>query len=359
MDSPRPPTNDKYDKADRLIRTEDAAGNPLVNYTFDDLGNTTSSVGTTITGEALNTTFAYHQANRLTQAVVGGTGGTTSTYAYNVSIATGAVEVYHQDHLGSVRELTDADGHMTTICLTDEYGAPSTLQGTDGTHATASDQPFWFTGELFDGGPKRPGEPNLLYLRARYYDPGTGRFLTSDPLAPNVSAVSTLHRSTLMRRQAPRPRMAGGSGNGAAPWRVATIARWAGSVGSSGPCGSRPPACSGPAWSRPPVGEGAPSWRPARCSSVQSLSCSAALSPSRSPSAGCAAWAAAPTSRCSASRSRSSRERDSCSPRWDSSDRCVASSQSGHNRSAHPSANARRQSQNDAFWRDGCRRGVW
>jgi uncharacterized protein RhaS with RHS repeats len=203
----------------------------VVDYTLDDAGNMTSRVG-----GAVNDSFQYDQANRLTRAVVGLPSPTTSTYAYNgdgvrvskqvsgqtnattryvwdlasslpvlledgtrryvwgakgaglglaynVSVSSGAVEVYHQDHLGSVRELTDSQGHVTSIYLTDEYGVPSTLEGPDGTPATASDQPFWFTGELFDGGPKRPGEPGLLYLRARYDASSVGRFTSLDALA--------------------------------------------------------------------------------------------------------------------------------------------------------------------------------
>jgi hypothetical protein len=61
-----------------------------------------------------------------------------------------AVEAYHQDHLGSVRELTDSVGHVSTIYLADEYGMPTTKQAPSG--GTPSDQSFWFTGELFDGG---------------------------------------------------------------------------------------------------------------------------------------------------------------------------------------------------------------
>ena len=40
--------------------------------------------------------------------------------------------------------------------------------------------PFAFTGE------QRDGLTGLYHLRARQYDPGTGRFLTTDPLAPLI-----------------------------------------------------------------------------------------------------------------------------------------------------------------------------
>jgi RHS repeat-associated protein len=48
----------------------------------------------------------------------------------------------------------------------------------------SSGQPFRYTGELWDGG---TGEPNLLYLRARYYEPGTGLFVHRDPSVADPS----------------------------------------------------------------------------------------------------------------------------------------------------------------------------
>jgi RHS repeat-associated protein len=98
------------------------------------------------------------------------------------------VEVYHQDHLGSVRELTDSQGHVTSIYLTDEYGVPSTLEGPDGTPASASDQPFWYTGEQWDS------ETGFTYLRARYYASSVGRFTSRDVLAGVRTVPGSLNR---------------------------------------------------------------------------------------------------------------------------------------------------------------------
>jgi RHS repeat-associated protein len=99
--------------------------------------------------------------------------------AYIVRGPSGAetVEVYHRDHLGSSRALSGGDGSLTTVYLTDEYGVPTQREGPDGTEVTASGQPVWFTDEVqeFDAA------TNAVYLRARYYHPETGRFLTRDP----------------------------------------------------------------------------------------------------------------------------------------------------------------------------------
>jgi RHS repeat-associated protein len=49
---------------------------------------------------------------------------------------------------------------------------------------------YLYRGEQYDA------ELGLYYLRARYFNPTTGRFLTTDPNAGNITAPSTLHRYT-------------------------------------------------------------------------------------------------------------------------------------------------------------------
>ncbi len=53
---------------------------------------------------------------------------------------------------------------------------------------------YWlFTGE------QRDSESSLYYLRARYYDPGTGRFLGQDPLVGSVLDPQSLNRTRMCR----------------------------------------------------------------------------------------------------------------------------------------------------------------
>jgi RHS repeat-associated protein len=69
---------------------------------------------------------------------------------------------------------------VTATYRTDEFGIPTATTGT-------SSQPFGFTGEPRDA-------TGLTYLRARYYDPSLGRFLSRDPLAGNPRMCQTLNR---------------------------------------------------------------------------------------------------------------------------------------------------------------------
>jgi len=165
--------------------------------------------------------FAYDQANRLTSATVAGLTETstydgdgvrfsrqagggplsryvtdpaaglpvtlddgTRTYVWGLGLAyavTGsAIEVYHADRLGSVRALTDAAGSVIATYRADEFGIPVSSTGT-------SSQPFRYTGEPSDAS-------GLTYLRARYYDPSIGRFLSRDPFGGFVSSPLSLNR---------------------------------------------------------------------------------------------------------------------------------------------------------------------
>ncbi|MGH9152811.1 MAG: RHS repeat-associated core domain-containing protein [Acidimicrobiales bacterium] len=75
----------------------------------------------------------------------------------------------HTDRLNSVRAVTDASGHVTATASYDAYGRQT---GTIDPVST----PLGFAGERQDT------ETGFVYLRARYYDPSTGRFLNRDPL---------------------------------------------------------------------------------------------------------------------------------------------------------------------------------
>ncbi len=53
---------------------------------------------------------------------------------------------------------------------------------------SGSNQHFGYTGEMFDA------ESGLLYLRARYYDPAIGRFISADPYLGRMAQPVTQNR---------------------------------------------------------------------------------------------------------------------------------------------------------------------
>jgi RHS repeat-associated protein len=83
--------------------------------------------------------------------------------------AAGAVTYLHQDQDGSTRLLTNASGAVVATYTYDPYGRLAASTGSVST-------PLRYAGEYTDA------ETGFVYLRARYYDPATGQFISRDPL---------------------------------------------------------------------------------------------------------------------------------------------------------------------------------
>src|SRR5207244_1334355 len=75
-----------------------------------------------------------------------------------------------RDHLGSVRELVDANGTVRAQYEYDPFGRRTRVQGD-------LDSDFGFTGHFYDSG------TGLYLAKYREYDPSLGRWLSRDPLA--------------------------------------------------------------------------------------------------------------------------------------------------------------------------------
>ncbi len=88
--------------------------------------------------------------------------------------------VYHTDGLGSIRALTDANGNVVQTYQYDEYGNVVSSSG-------SIIQPFQYTGEQRD-------EMGFMYLRARRYDPASGRFIQGDPVLGFQEVPASLDR---------------------------------------------------------------------------------------------------------------------------------------------------------------------
>ena len=213
LTSPEGQVGYTYDAANRLTSVGGVA------YTWDDNGDLTS--------DGVRS-YSYDHASRLMQ-VVSGTltsqyayngdgvrtsktvGGDTTQYALDLAATlpvvisdTEAVYVYGldilaqqqaemlyymHDGLGSVRQLVESGGQVETNYAYDPFGVP--VVGGEVSN------PYQFTGEAWDA------EVELLYLRARYYQPETGRFVTKDPWRGDIDQPPTLNRYVYVSNNAP------------------------------------------------------------------------------------------------------------------------------------------------------------
>ena len=198
----------EYDAANRLVR------DPEFSYAYDASGNL---IRKTETATSAMTQFAYDAENRLTgvsladgrtisyaydafgRRVVKSAEGVVTQYVYEsdeelaefedgvlvaqyvpgvyfdapVGIRAGGfgdydIYFYYTDALGTVQAIADAYGDVSSTCRYRSFGEP--------VEATRSAGGRLFAGRDWDEA------AGLYYLRERFYDPRSGRFVQRDPL---------------------------------------------------------------------------------------------------------------------------------------------------------------------------------
>ena len=208
------PVADSYNANDEQISSEtyDANGNVLsaggVVYTYDSQNHMLSAIGN---GKVI--TMVYDAfGNRVSKTVNGVTtkylveddvnptglpqvleetinGVVQRTYTYGLQrisesqMVNGAwtPSFYVYDGAGSVRQLTNSAGVVTDEYEYDAYGNSFTKSGTTPNN-------YLYRGEQYDS------DLGLYYLRARYYNPATGRFMSRDPKDGHPQFPITLHK---------------------------------------------------------------------------------------------------------------------------------------------------------------------
>jgi RHS repeat-associated protein len=133
----------KYDALGRRIERGKGSAWTRFSYDGEDVALDTASDGTTV---------EYVNGLALDEKLLRRAGGATQYFAI--------------DHLGSTRALTDASGAVVERQSYDSFG--------DG--AGSAITRYGYTGREADT------DTGLLYYRARWYDPQTGRFISEDPI---------------------------------------------------------------------------------------------------------------------------------------------------------------------------------
>lgn len=148
-------------------------------------------------------------------------GSPSAVYTYGSNLiaqqSAGTEFFYHTDGLGSTRLGTNNAGDVVNAYIYDAYG--NLLQQTEGLANR-----YRYTGESFDS------ETENYYLRARYYDPTTGRFLTRDPFNGFLARPLSINKYTYVEGNPVN--FVDPSGNLAAIEYVITLANVSGLLGS-------------------------------------------------------------------------------------------------------------------------------
>ncbi len=148
-------------------RVAKIVGGVTTSYLVDDLNPTGyPQVVEELTGGSVTRQYTYG-LQRISQNQVIDSAWTPSFYEY--------------DGGGNVRQLTSAAGAVTDSYEYDAFGNKINSTGT-------TPNVYLYRGEQYDP------DLGLYYLRARYYNPITGRFLSRDPEDGSTLAPKTLHK---------------------------------------------------------------------------------------------------------------------------------------------------------------------
>ena len=173
----------EYNAADRMVRAT-VPGGAVTDYVYDGDGIRVSRTDASGTTRYLVDGRNQTGVAQVIEELDGG-GALQVSYTYGMDLLSqdrgGAISYYHADGLGSVRVLTNGAGNLTDTYLYDAYGNEVAATG-------STDNSYRFVGEQYD--------PNIgfYYLRARYYDPTSGRFISMDPAAGDPQSPISLHR---------------------------------------------------------------------------------------------------------------------------------------------------------------------
>ncbi len=159
-----------YDSMNRLVQT---IRQDTVSYSYDALGTRIASIRSGMT-----TRYVIDNNSNLSRLLVemDSLNNPVNYYIYGLGLVSrlktdGTVQYYHSDSRGSTITMTDSDQNLINKYSYDTYGQLLKMEETD-------HNPFRFVGAygVMDEG------NGLYFMRARYYDAASGRFLTEDPV---------------------------------------------------------------------------------------------------------------------------------------------------------------------------------
>jgi RHS repeat-associated protein len=163
------------------ITINNASGTSSIEYRYDAQGIRVAQIV-----DGVETRFLVDTLQQEPQVLAeyDVAGNIKSSYVYGkdlISQSQGSEQFfYHTDGLGSTKVLTNASGQESIRYLYDAFGNLLSQIGN-------SDNAYLFAGE------QRDSETGLDYLRARYYNSVTGRFISADAYEGTLTDPMSLH----------------------------------------------------------------------------------------------------------------------------------------------------------------------
>ncbi|XOK62253.1 RHS repeat-associated core domain-containing protein [Paenibacillus elgii] len=173
----------RYDERNRLVQvTTDEGKNVAYRYNGDGLLYERTENGQTVR-------YYYDGANIIAEGTV--TNGSAALKARYIrgnglaarADASGAKTYYLHNGHGDVVGLADGSGNILNQYTYDIWGNPLTV-------TEQVSQPFRYSGEFWDN------NAHLQYLRARWYDPSVGRFMSQDTYEGDIANPLSLNLYT-------------------------------------------------------------------------------------------------------------------------------------------------------------------
>jgi RHS repeat-associated protein len=173
----------KFDYRNRLIEYRDTSTVPATvhTYFYDALGRRTSRLWMYSAPARKQATTTIRMPGSLRSTTAPTT--LTATYVYGrgldavLTMQRGGVDYfYHTDDLGNVMKITAANGSVVESNEYGDYGRPLDPGTFQPKTTSGIGNPCFFTGARLDF------ETGFYYMRARYMDPKSGRFVSRDPI---------------------------------------------------------------------------------------------------------------------------------------------------------------------------------
>jgi RHS repeat-associated protein len=173
-----------YDSENHLVSMNSGAVQNVYDGDGNRVAKSVNGVVTYYLVDDLNPTGYSQVVEELS-----GSGSVERVYTYGVQrisenqviSSTWTPSFYAYDGLGSVRQLTNSAGAVTDTYDYDAYGNEINSTG-------STPNSYLYRGEYFDS------DLGLYYLRARYCNPLTGRFMSRDPKNGNSYDPKSLHK---------------------------------------------------------------------------------------------------------------------------------------------------------------------